>query len=208
MVGGVIWQSGRMPQATLPGVSSPNSNLSWPPRAGEPYPDLQLTDLDGQPVRLSRYRGRVLIIEPIGMPCKACQAFAGGHEIGGFGGVRPQPGLKSLEQCFDDFAGGASLSDDRLIFIQVLCYGPSARRPPTLAEARQWAEHFRLSSSPNQVVLVAPRDLLSSETKRMIPGFQLVDHDFVLRCDAGNPPRQDLYRELLPMVPQLLRAAR
>ena len=38
----------------------------------------------------------------------------------------------------------------------------------------------------------------------MIPGFQLVDRDFILRCDAGNPPRQNLYQELLPMVRTVL----
>jgi hypothetical protein len=112
--------------------------------------------------------------------------------------------LRSFERCFDEFGGDASLSDDRLLFIQVLYYGPSARRPPTLAEARQWAAHFR-ATTPHGLVLVAPSELLSRETERMMPGFQLVDHDFVLRCDAGNPPRQDLYRELLPMVPHLLR---
>ena len=208
MIGGVIWQSGGLPPIASVGEPSPNSPRSWPPRLGESYPDVRLTDLDGQPVRLSRYRGKVLVIESIGMPCKACQAFSGAHEFGGFGGVRPQPDLKSFEQCFDDFAGGASLSDDRLMFIQVLYYGPSARRPPTLAQARQWAEHFRLTSFTNRVVLVASGDLLSRETKQMIPGFQLVDHNLVLRCDAGNPPRQNLYRELLPMVPRLLRDVR
>ena len=204
MVGGVLWQSGGFSEIASFGEPSPNSTLPWPPVLGEPFPDVQMTGLDGQPVRLSRYRGKVLIIESIGMPCKACQAFSGAHEIGSFGGVRPQHGLKSFEHYFDGYAGSASLSDDRLMFIQVLYYGPSARRPPTLDQARQWAKHFRLDTAPNKVVLVASHDLLSYETKQMIPGFHLVDHNFVLRCDAGNPPRQDLYRELLPMVPQLL----
>jgi hypothetical protein len=40
----------------------------------------------------------------------------------------------------------------------------------------------------------------------MVPGFQLVDRKFVLRWDAtGHNPRHDLYRELLPEIPKLLR---
>jgi hypothetical protein len=39
----------------------------------------------------------------------------------------------------------------------------------------------------------------------MIPGFQLIDADFVLRFDAsGHHPKHDLWRELLPAVPSLI----
>lgn len=202
-VGGLLWQTGAIPTLQATGEPSPNEQLPWPPKVGAPFPDLQLTSLDGQAVNLSRYRGKILILESIGMPCKACQAFSGGHELGGFGGVEPQPGLESFETYFNRLARGAKLSDDRLVFIQVLYYGPDGRRPPTLEEARQWAAHFRMTEAPNRRVLVATHDLISDETRAMIPGFHLVDHNFVLQCDAGNPPRQDVYRDLLPMMPVL-----
>lgn len=188
----------------VPGVASdPNADVTWPPQVGQPYPDLTLTDLDGHPVRLSDFRGRVLIIEPVGMSCKGCLAFSGGHNLGQFDGHQPQPGLDSFEAYFRRFAGH-SLSDDRLEFIQILFFGPDGRRAPSLADAQRWARHFGPALPDNATVLFAGAGLIGRETAAMIPGFQLVDRNFVLRCDSGKPPRQDLYRELLPMVPDVL----
>ncbi len=210
VVGGVAYQQGRLDNATsivmnlTDTPSAVNKDIAWPPRLGEDYPDLELTDLSGSKVRLSDFRGRVLIIEPIGLPCKACQAFAGGHIVGGFDGHQPQPGLKSFEEYFRECTGGLRLSDDRLQLIQILFYGPSARRAPTLEDARRWAKHFGPALPSNTIILYGDRSLISSETKSMIPGFHLVDRDFVLRCEAGKPPRQDLYQELLPMVRTVL----
>ena len=41
--------------------------FEWPPQPGEEYPDLTLRSLDGEEVSLAAYRGKVLLIEPIGM---------------------------------------------------------------------------------------------------------------------------------------------
>ncbi len=39
----------------------------------------------------------------------------------------------------------------------------------------------------------------------LIPGFQLIDRDFVLRYDAsGHHPRDSLWDDLLPAIPRLL----
>lgn len=39
----------------------------------------------------------------------------------------------------------------------------------------------------------------------MIPGFHLVDRDFILRRDAtGHRPRHSLFGDLLPMVAELV----
>ena len=46
-------------QASLP--------FAWPPVLGQQYPDLQLQDAEGEPFELSSLRGRVLLIEPVGM---------------------------------------------------------------------------------------------------------------------------------------------
>ena len=48
---------------------SPQGELPypWPPVAGEGYPDLELQDFRGESVRLSSFRGKVILVEPIGM---------------------------------------------------------------------------------------------------------------------------------------------
>ena len=60
----------------LSGERAPRRDFDWPPKLNEPYPDLQLIDQEGAPTRLSDFKGRIILLEPIGMTCKACQASA------------------------------------------------------------------------------------------------------------------------------------
>ena len=179
--------------------------IIWPPKLGEPYPDLELADHTGKVIRLSDFRGKVLIVEMIGMECQACQAFAGAHEIGSYRDVPPQKDLKSFRQYMNEFAPDVDANDERLVHVQILVYGPSSIRPPTVAEGHEWAEHFELETQDNTLVLVGTQKMISKASREMIPSFQLIDKDFVLQVDAGNPPRQDLYLELLPRIAELLR---
>jgi hypothetical protein len=186
--------------ATQPG----RAGVTWPPQLGEPYPDLELIDQTGQPVRLSSFKGSVILIEPVGMTCPACQSFAGAHRLGSYQGVAPQEGLPSIEELMPKYARGLSLSDDRIVFVQLLLYSMSMG-PPTPADARQWAEHFRVDRAKNHVVLAGAKELLGPASYEMIPGFHLVDRNFILRVDStGHRPRHSLFSELLPMVPRLL----
>ena len=186
--------------ATQPG----RTVVMWPPRLGEPYPDLELIDQTGQPVRLSSFKGSVILIEPVGMNCPACQSFAGAHRLGSYEGVAPQEGLPSIEELLPKYAGGVSLSDDRIVVVQLLLYSMSMG-PPTPADARQWAEHFRVDRARNHVVLAGTKELMGQASYDMIPGFHLVDRNFILRVDStGHRPRHSLFTELLPMVPRLL----
>jgi hypothetical protein len=186
--------------ATQPG----HTVVMWPPRLGEPYPDLELIDQTGQPVRLSSFKGSVILIEPVGMNCPACQSFAGAHRLGSYEGVAPQEGLPSIEELLPKYAGGVSLSDDRIVVVQLLLYSMSMG-PPTPADARQWAEHFRVDRARNHVVLAGTKELMGQASYDMIPGFHLVDRNFILRVDStGHRPRHSLFTELLPMVPRLL----
>ncbi len=41
--------------------------FDWPPTVGEAYPDLVLRDQHGTWVTLSDHRGKVILIEPVGM---------------------------------------------------------------------------------------------------------------------------------------------
>ena len=49
------------------GVADESHSFAWPPKLDEPYPDLVLQDYQGERVELSSFRGKVLLIEPIGM---------------------------------------------------------------------------------------------------------------------------------------------
>lgn len=180
-----------------------NTNISWPPVVGHRFPDITLRDTTGTPEQLSRYAGKVLLIEPIGVACKACQAFSGGHEIGGAFGHRPQPGLRSIHEYVEHYGKGASLNDDDIVSIHILFYGNDGRSAPTLEEAQTWSDHFG-KHAPRTVFLYADQSFVNSQTRSMIPGFLLIDRDFVLRSAAGNPPMADLYRELIPMIREVL----
>ena len=175
----------------------------WPPAVGRPYPDLELLDESGTPVRLSRFRGSVLLIEPVGMSCPACQAFSGAGRSGGFGGVTPQGGLPAVDELTRQYAQ-ASLDDDHIQFVQILFYDLKMGAP-TVEDARRWSKHFGFDKKKNHHVLVAPKELQGSVAYNLIPGFQLVDKNFVLRSDStGHHPKDNLFSTLLPLMKKLL----
>lgn len=175
---------------------------TWPPVVGEAYPDLQLIDQDGNLTSLSEFKGKVILLEPVGLPCEACIAFSGGKQRGAYDGVEPQQTLDSI----DNFArryGYVDLNRDDIVLVQVLFYNKRLTAPSP-AEVRDWARHFGLERSDNRVVLGAEPYLLGPQTHAMIPGFQLIDKNFVLRYDsAGNSSRHNLYTELLPNIRRL-----
>lgn len=175
----------------------------WPPVVGRTYPEIELCDLTGKKVKLSSYAGRVILLEPIGMSCPACQAFVGGEKKGGINGVTPQGGTSSLESYLA--AAGVSPTDTRVVHVQLLLYGPNLG-VPTLAEAQAWAKHFDFGRRSNEVLLVGDQRYINQHSYDMIPGMQLIDKNFVLVCDAtGHNPRSSLFSELIPSVSKLLR---
>ena len=179
-----------------------NTNIAWPPQLGNKYPPIELMSVSGKKVRLADYAGKVLLIEPIGMNCPACLAFAGADERGGFQGNSPQGGLPSIESMLK--REGVAPDDKRLVRVQLLLYSPSMKAP-TLEEVQAWSKHFGFGTGANQLLLFGDASYINNASYNMIPGFQLVDKDFVLCCDAtGHNPKNDLYRELLPMVKKLI----
>jgi hypothetical protein len=182
-----------------------HEDVAWPPQVGEPYPSLVLEDRHGQLVPLQKYRGKVLLIEPIGTACRACIAFAGGHERGAFDGAKAQKDLPSLEKLLARFAPGASLMNDDIVLVQILLYDKSSGVPDA-EDARRWEEHFAMPNVKNRVVLTGTAALQGDAGYGMIPGFQLVDRNFVLRYDStGHKPTHDLYKTLLPAVSDFVR---
>ncbi len=176
---------------------------AWPPEKNRTYPDLELVDQEGNVTRLSDFKGKVILVEPIGVPCQACVAFSGGHELGDFQGIPPQPDLESIESYAKQF-GHIRLDDHRIVRVHLLLFNHSMEAP-TLEEAAAWAKHFQMRRSRNEVVLVGTPTLATRASRDLIPGFQLIDQHFILRADStGTEPEDNLYSKLLPMIRKLV----
>lgn len=177
--------------------------FEWPPVKGNQFPDLELRDATGATVRLSRFRGKTVLVEPVGMSCPGCQALTGGNELGGYGGAKPQEGLPGLDAILE--RGGIDPRHSDLVIVQVLLFD-MALGTPTPADAAAWAAHFRLAERSNVVVLVGDDRLRQAKgTYELVPGFFLVDQGGMLLLDAtGHQPKDDLALAVLPTLAELL----
>jgi hypothetical protein len=194
--------------ASRTNTTAPALPFPWPPRVGERYPPLEFGTPDGKVKRLSDFKGKVVLVEPIGMNCPACQAFAGAHRVGSFRGITPQGNLRSIEETLPRYAGGVKIGNPRLVYIQLLLFNMDMK-PVTAKDVADWAMHFNRNLKYAPIVVAgAPEFLLPpyyQATYHLVPGFQLIDQDGVLRYDAtGHQPRHSLWTELLPAVPELL----
>ncbi len=178
----------------------------WPAVEGQAYPDLALSRLDGSAMQMSSLAGKPLLIEYIGIPCAGCQAFLGGNRpgVGGFGGCQPQGGLEAVTDYLPRYGNGLAIDDERFTFVAIILYG-TMTSAPTLADARAFAEHFALVAKPNHVVLFGDARYVSPATFALIPGFQVVDADFVLRSDAtGHHPARNFWDHTFPLLAELV----
>ncbi|MDB4614730.1 hypothetical protein OAH18_03465 [bacterium] len=182
-------------------------DFEWPPVVGKKFPDPEFIDQDGNTLRLSDLRGKLLLIEPVGIPCPGCQAFVDSKSRGGFAGVTPQANLPSIEHSAKVY-GDFDLNDERIVHVQLLLFGMDLQAP-TGADAKAWARHYDQKTVRQQYVLAGNDMLQDSLTRSFIPGFWLVDENFTLLSDStGHSPLDDLYRVLLPSAGRLLNKAR
>lgn len=182
-------------------MDAANQKVSWPPKVGEPYPDLTLLDGEGRTVRLSSFKGKVLLIEPIGMNCPACIRLAGGAKRGAFEGIAPESGEHDTEDFLSWFS--VNPDDERFVYIHLLLYS-LAMQGPTAQDARKWAGHFQIDRHKNWVVLAGGQGLINHASYNLIPGFQLVDKDFILRYDASGHNPKDSVNDLFPAIQTFL----
>jgi len=176
----------------------------WPPQMQRSFPDLELLDQDGKRWNLSRFKGKIIIVEPIGMNCPACQSWSGAFIKGAYGNIRPQKGLKDFKSLFKSYTRGLNLTDDGIVMIQLLLYDLTMGQP-TAKDAKGWAKHFGFHSRNDHYVVIPTQDMRNKPSFDMIPGFYLIDKKFKLRSDStGHNPKDNLYTKLLPMVPRLL----
>jgi len=182
--------------------------VGWPPIVGRPYPEIALLDQSGRVTSLSEFRGKVVLVELVGMTCAACHAFAGANDArpGRFRKIAPQQGLGSIEGYAQRFAK-ISLDHPDIVFVQLLLYGMDAQSPPSLTDARPWARHFGMDRYRNEVVLVGDARFINPQTRRLIPGFHLIDRNGILRASHSNVPGSDnLFTSLLPTMGALASA--
>ena len=178
--------------------------FQWPPEVGQPYPDLELPDHTGRIVRLSSFKGKLILLEPVGMSCPACQAFLGANQQppGPYGGISPQSNLPSIEEALATY-GMIQLPRRDIVHVQLLLFNLE-EQTPSLEEAKRWAKHFGVTKGHNQYVLGADARFKNRASAEMIPGFHLIDREFILRADStGHRPQHDLWRGLIPLLKQL-----
>lgn len=204
------WRAGesgaRSPRGSTPPAAAKALPHAWPPVRGQRYPDLELPDHRGTLTRLSSFEGKVIVVEPIGMACPACQAYAGAHEVGTFGGAGAQQGLPSFGKLLKHYAGVDWEREPDLVYVHLLLYDMTSARAPTVADARAWAEHFGVDRAENAVVLVGDERYVNPASYALVPGFQVIDRAFVLRYDgSGHHPVDHPYEVALAGVPGLLR---
>jgi hypothetical protein len=178
--------------------------FAWPPRMNERFPDIELMSHTGRTVSLSEFKGKIILVEPVGMTCAACNAFSGAQVVGGYQGVRPQKNLPSIEALLPQYGNGVSLDDDRIILVQLLLYDMNLKAPDP-ANAMHWARHYNFDKRDNVFVLVGDQRFINQASYDMIPGFFLIDRNLILRSDStGHHPKYNLFTHLLAMVPELL----
>lgn len=152
--------------ALAPAATNASGSDGWRPIVDRPWPAIAFTNVRGERITLRQYSGSVVLVEPVGMSCPACNAFAGANEPGarGFGGTTPQRGLQSIRRLASLF-GGVSLDDPRLMFVTLILYNLDMRAP-SAADARAWAQHFGYSR-PNHVVLFGDAALIGPASYNM-----------------------------------------
>ena len=176
--------------------------VDWPPRFARPFPDIALVDSRGEALRMSDLAGEAALVHAVAMSSPASSALAGGDVLGGFGGVRPQAGLRSLEFLLARH-GVAQPGDGGPTVLHLLLYDPGGGAPDA-ADAAAWATHFRLDGRPGIRVAAPAGDLRGRASAGMVPGVYLVDKESFVRYEAaGRAPRHDLFRDLLPAAAAL-----
>jgi len=182
-----------------------NNPTSWPPVESRLYPDMELYNQDGKLTRLSDFSGNVIIVQPVAMSCPLSQAYSGANKKGktAFKECFPNNSVIDFPTRMQEYTG-ISMNTPGLVFVQILLYN-LRNEPPSIEDARQWANHFDLRTSNNQYVLVATPEMVTRKSALLIPGFQLIDRSFILCSDSsGILPKRNLYLHFFPTLQNVL----
>lgn len=189
-------QANRSAQANTPGQSAgaqaprPNGlKHVWPPSYGQPHPDLVMFDLEGEEVRLSRFKGKVIVLHYAATTSPGSVSQTGGPKWAPFQGTAPQPGVWRLDKELAE--GGVPIRSPDLAVVQILFYGPN-QAVPTKEDAQAWVKHFKFAEGAGPHVFYADARYQLEETRAMIPGYTVIGRNFQLLYDRTglDPPHR------------------
>lgn len=175
---------------------------TWPPLRGKPFPDMVLFDLEGKEVKLSSFKGKVILLQWVATTSPGSIAQAGGLKAEAFQGTPSQQGVWRLDRELKE--SGVPVDSEDFVWLQVMVYGPR-EGVPTQSDAKAWAEHFKLAERPRTEVLYADARYQVEATHAMVPGYFVIDPDFTFAFDRANMFSADGYTEVARGLKRLLR---
>jgi len=193
------------------GFKPPNQNLPspWPPVMNAAFPDIPLIDSSGAELKVSDFKGKVIIVEYIDMTSPVSHSYSGAKARGPYGGARHtfDESVSSLEETVSkENQGQLSLPNPDIIVIKIIVFNEAGQQAK-VDDALAWAGHFGFTRENNYIVSVPQKDLRDKLTDKIVPGFQLIDKQFLLRVDSAGPePKHSLQFRLVTMIPTLLAA--
>ncbi|MBL4848361.1 MAG: DUF4034 domain-containing protein [Planctomycetes bacterium] len=174
----------------------------WPPLRGKEHPDLTLFDLAGKEVKLSSFKGKVILLHFVATTSPGSIAQAGGFKGESYQGVSPQAGVWRLDKELKE--ANVPVDSPDLIWLQVMVYGPR-QGVPTLSDAKAWAKHFKLAERPRTRVLYTDKRYQVPATYALVPGYFVIDREFKFVYDRANMISADGYTEVANGLKWLLR---
>lgn len=187
--------------------TNPNFPDPWPPVMNKSFPEISLVDSNGQSFKLSDFSGKVIIVEYVDMNSPLSHSYSGAKTKGTYGGTRHtfDESTQSLEDMVvKENAGQLALPHPDIIVLKVVIYNEAGQQAKP-EDAQAWAQHFGLTRENNYIVAVPEKDIRGYDTNQLIPGFQLIDKDFLLRVDSsGANPKHSLQFRLVTLIPTLL----
>lgn len=178
----------------------------WPPAMNQTYPDYELVDHEGKQFKISDHQGKIVIIEMVDVFSPLSLAYSGAAQYGLFGKADSfDQYAKSIGALLAEQSEGAkSLPHPEVVTIKVIINGAEGGQA-TVNDAEKWAEFYRLSKENNVIVAVPVKDMRGKTTDGIVPGYQLLDKEMVLRVDAAGPvPKHNLEMTLVPYLSKML----
>jgi thiol-disulfide isomerase/thioredoxin len=118
--------------------------------AGKPAPDLQVTDMDGKPIALSAYKGKIILLDFWTTWCPPCRADG-----------------PALDKLYSSYGGknlmivGVSVSEERKVVEKFLHEHPH-RYPVVLTSENEMPKAYQIGAFPTYIVIDKDGNLVTA----------------------------------------------